>query len=92
MQINPDNLAMIQNLLKDAGVPVREGQLDELVTMLNQAMAYGEEINRQREAELGPEAWAKLKTEMDEGLAKITREFTEKLERISDSMEPPDKL
>jgi hypothetical protein len=92
MQINPENLAMIQNLLKDAGVPVKEGQIDELVTMLNQAMAYGEEINRQREAELGPEAWAKLKMEMDEGLAKVTREFTEKLERISDSMAPPDKL
>ena len=92
MRITKDHLSSINDLLKEAGVPVKEGQLEGLADMINRALEYSDEVNRQREAEMGPEAWAKMQAEMQQAGERISQDFIAKLQKILDSMEAPDKL
>lgn len=92
MQINPEDLLPIKEALKESGIPIAEDQVEKIAGVLNKLMQYGDEIEKQTEAELGPEAWAKMKAERDEAIARISNDLTEKLQKILGSMEPTDKL
>jgi hypothetical protein len=92
MQIKPEDLLPIQDLLKQSGIPVQEGQVEKIVETVNRLLQYNDDLEKQSEAEMGPEEWAKVKAEKDEAIARISRDFTVKLQNILDNMEPTDKL
>ncbi|HEX8887170.1 MAG TPA: hypothetical protein VF797_22010 [Noviherbaspirillum sp.] len=92
MQINPEDLLPIKDLLKQSGVPIADGQVEKIVGVLNKLLQYNDELEKKTEAELGPEEWARVKAEREQAIAKISGDFTEKLQKILGSMEPTDKL
>lgn len=92
MQITPENLLPIKEALKESGIPIAEDHVEKIAGVLNKLLQYSDEIEKQTEAELGPEAWAKMKTERDEAVARISNDLTEKLQKILGSMGPTDKL
>nr|WP_217344393.1 hypothetical protein [Noviherbaspirillum sp. L7-7A]MBV0878537.1 hypothetical protein [Noviherbaspirillum sp. L7-7A] len=92
MQIDPKDVLPIKDLLRESGVPIADGQVEKIVDLLNKLLKYNDEIEKQTEAELGPEEWAKVKAEREQAIAKISNDFTEKLQKILGSMEPTDKL
>jgi Asp-tRNA(Asn)/Glu-tRNA(Gln) amidotransferase C subunit len=92
MQINPKDLLPIKELLKESGLPIAEGQVEKIVDTLNKLLQYNDELEKQSEAELGPEKWAKVKAEREETIAKFSNDFAVKLQKILGSMEPTDKL
>ena len=92
MPITPEDLTPIKDLLKEAGIQLQDGQFEKIVATLNKVLLQSEEINRQTEAEMGPEAWAKMKAQIDESLAMAGKDFTNKLQQLLDSTEPTDKL
>ena len=92
MQINPEDLLPIKDLLKQSGVPIQDGQIEKIVGVLNNLLQYNDDLEKQSEAELGPEKWARVKAEREEAIARFSSDFTEKLQKILGSMEPTDKL
>lgn len=92
MQINPEDLLPIKNLLKESGVPLPDGQLENIVATLNRLLQYNDDLEKESEAEMGPEKWAKVKAEKAEVITRISNDFSEKLQKILGSMEPTDKL
>ncbi|WP_194712064.1 hypothetical protein [Noviherbaspirillum soli] len=92
MQIDPKDVLPIKEMLKESGIPIAEGQVEKIVDVLNRLLQYSDELEKQSEAELGPEAWAKVKAEREEAVAKFSNDFTEKLQKILGSVEPTDKL
>lgn len=92
MQINPEDLLPIKEMLKESGVPIADGQVEKIVGVLNKLLQYSDELEKQSEAELGPEQWAKVKAEKEEAIARFSNDFTEKLQKILGNMEPTDKL
>ena len=92
MQINPEDLLPIKDLLKQSGVPIQDGQVEKIVGVLNNLLQYNDDLEKQSEAELGPEKWAKVKAEREQAIARFSSDFTEKLQKILGSMEPTDKL
>ena len=92
MQINPEDLLPIKDLLKQSGVPIQDGQVEKIVGVLNNLLQYNDDLEKQSEAELGPEKWAKVKAEREEAIARFSSDFAEKLQKILGSMEPTDKL
>lgn len=92
MQIKPEDLLPIKDMLKESGIPIAEGQVEKIVGVLNKLLQYSDEIEKKSEAELGPEQWAKVKAEQEEAIARFSNDFTEKLQKILGNMEPTDKL
>ena len=60
--------------------------------MVNQLLQYSDNLEKETEAKLGPEAWARLKAEKEEATARFNKELAEKLQKILDSVEADDKL
>ena len=92
MPINPKDLLSVKEVLQEAGIPLKEGQFETLVTALNKLLEFSDEMNRQREAEMGPEAYARMMASINEVTARIGKEFTDKLQKLLDSAERGDKL
>jgi hypothetical protein len=92
MQIKPEDLLPIKELLKESGVPIQEGQVEKIVGALNSLLQHNDDLEKRTEAELGPEKWAKVKAEREEAIARFSSDFTEKLQKILGSMAPNDKL
>jgi len=92
MQIDPEDLLPIKDLLKESGIPIAEGQIEKIVATLNQLLQYGDELEKRSEAELGPEKWARAKAEKEETIARISNDMALKLQKILGSVEPTDKL
>lgn len=92
MQIDPKDVLPIKELLKDSGIPIAEGQVEKIVDMVNQLLQYSDDLEKETEAKLGPEAWARLKAEKEEATARFNKELAEKLQKILDSVEADDKL
>ncbi len=92
MQIDPNDVLPIKDLLKQAGLPIAEGQVETIVDALNKLLQYNDEIEKQNQTALGPEKWAKLKAEREETIARFSNDFSENLQKILGSMEPSDKL
>ena len=92
MQIDPKDVLPIKELLKDSGIPVAEGQVEKIVDMVNQLLQYSDDLEKETEARLGPQAWAQLKAEKEEATARFNKELAEKLQKILDSVEADDKL
>lgn len=92
MQIDPKDMLPIKEMLKESGLPIADGQVEKIVDALNKLLQYSDELEKQSEAALGPEQWAKVKAEREEAVARFSNDFTEKLQKILDSVEPTDKL
>jgi hypothetical protein len=92
MQIDPKDVLPIKEMLKESGLPIADGQVEKIVDALNKLLQYSDELEKQSEALLGPEQWAKVKAEREEAVARFSNDFTEKLQKILDSVEPTDKL
>ena len=92
MQIDPKDVLPIKEMLKESGLPVAEGQVEKIVDVLNQLLQYSDDLEKQSEAALGAEQWAKVKAEREEAVARFSNDFTEKLQKILGSVEPTDKL
>lgn len=92
MQINPEDLLPIKELLKDSGIPIAEDQVEKIAGVLNKLLQYNDELEKKTEAELGPQEWARVKAEREEAIARFSSDFSEKLQKILGSMGPTDKL
>ncbi|MFS0754355.1 hypothetical protein ABC383_06610 [Noviherbaspirillum sp. 1P10PC] len=92
MQIDPKDVLPIKEVLKESGLTIADGQVEKIVDALNKLLQYSDDLEKQSEAELGPEEWAKVKAEREETVARFSNDFTEKLQKILGSMEPTDKL
>jgi hypothetical protein len=92
MQIDPKDLLPIKDFLKQAGIPFQEGQVEKVVEVVNRLLQHNDEIEKQTEAELGPEKWAKFKAEREDAITQIGKNFSENLQKILDSSGSTDKL
>jgi hypothetical protein len=92
MQIKLEDLLPIQAMLKESGMPLREGQVEKIVDTVNRLLKYNDDLEKQSEAEMGTEMWTKVKAEREEAIGRISRDFTVKLQNILDNMDPTDKL
>jgi hypothetical protein len=92
MQIKPEDLLPIQDILKESGISLKEGQVEKIVDTVNRLLQFNDDLEKQSEAEMGPEAWAKVKAEREASIARIGKDLTARLENILGNMEPTDKL
>ncbi len=92
MSIDAKDLLSVKEALQEAGLPLKEGQFETIVTALNRLLELSDEMNKQREAEMGPEAYARMMATINQATARIGKDFTEKLQKLLDSAERNDKL